>query len=152
MKKLNTLFSFMAIVLVISATTATAMDLGTLFQAHAQRKAYNEDVTIENIDGQSHVDITTTNGSITVQGDINGQSTVRLMAQNGTITIAGNVDGASQVVLFADGGIVINGRVMSDGTVVRYKAPSIKIYGGTVGKATVVRINKNTKPASTSTN
>lgn len=138
MKKLSMLGSLMVIAsLFIGIIPANAIDLGNMQQVHTKHAVYNEDVTIENIDGQSNVNITTTNGSITVSGDIDGKSTVKLTAQNGSITIGGKIDGASKVTLFANGVIVINGKVANDATVVRYKASSIKVYGGTQGKATV---------------
>jgi len=153
MKKLIMLGSLMVIVLVIGTTPATAVDLGSMNQARTKHAVYNEDVTIENINGQSHVDIMTTNGSITVSGDIDGKSTVRLTAQNGSITIGGKVDGDSKVTLFAKGVVIINGKVASAATVVRYKASSIKIYGGTEGNATVEPMRKvKPKPLTTSLN
>jgi len=151
MKKLLMLGSLIVIVLVIGITPATAIDLGNMNQARTKHAVYNEDVTIENINGQSHVDIMTTNGSITVSGNIDGQSTVRLTAQNGSITIGGNIVGDSKVTLFANGVIVINGKVASAATVVRYKASSIKIYGGTQGNATVKPMQAD-KPLTTSKN
>ncbi len=137
MKKLIMLGSLMVIVLVIGITPATAIDLGSMNQVRTKHAVYNEDVTIENINGQSHVDITTTNGSITVSGDIDGRSTVKLTAQNGSITVGGRIEGNSNVTLFANGVVVINGKVTGAATVVRYRASSIKIYGGTHGNARV---------------
>ena len=73
MKKLIMFGSLMVIVLAIGITPAIAIDLGNMNQARTKHAVYNEDVTIENINGQSHVDIATTNGSITVSGDIDGK-------------------------------------------------------------------------------
>ncbi len=151
MKKLIMFGSLMVIVLAIGITPAIAIDLGNMNQARTKHAVYNEDVTIENINGQSHVDIATTNGSITVSGDIDGKSTVRLTAQNGSITIGCKIDGDSKVTLLANGVIIINGKVASADTVVRYKASSIKIYGGTEGNATVKPMQA-VKPLTTSKN
>jgi hypothetical protein len=151
MKKLAMFGSLMVIVLVIGITPAIAIDLGSMNQVRTKHAVYNEDVTIENINGQSHVNIITTNGSITVNGDIDGQSTVHLTAQNGSITIGGKIAGNSKVTLFANGVVIINGTVTSAATVVRYKASSIKIYGGTQGNATVEPM-QTVKPITTSIN
>jgi hypothetical protein len=151
MKKLIMLGSFMVLVLVIGITQATAVDLGSMQQARTKHTVYDEDVTIQNITGQSYVDIVTTNGSITVSGNIDGQSTVKLTVVNGSITIGGNIVGNSKVTLMANGVIVINGMVASAATVVRYRASSIKIYGGAQGNATVVPM-QTVKPLVTSVN
>ncbi len=137
MKNLIMLVSLIVIVLVIGITPATAIDLGSMNQVLTKHAVYNEDVSIENINGQSDVYVMTTNGSITVSGNIDGGSTVRLTAQNGSITIGGNIVGDSKVTLFTNGAIIINGKVASAATVVRYKASRINIYGGTQDNATV---------------
>jgi hypothetical protein len=151
MKKLIILGLLAIIVLTIGVTPATAAELGSMNQARTKHAVYNEDITIDNVSGQSYIDVTTTNGSITVNGNIDGQSTVKLTAQNGSITIRGNIIGNSKVTLFANGVIVVNGTVAGSATVVRYKASSIKIYGGTQGNATVEPM-KTVKPVSTSNN
>ena len=151
MKKLIIMSSLMVILLVIGITPAIAVDLGSLNQTRTKHAVYSEDVTIEGIDGQSYVDVTTTNGSITISGNIDGQSTVKLTAQNGSITVMGNIVGNSNVTLLTNGVIIINGNVASDATIVRYKAAGINIYGGTKGKATVETI-KSVKPVSTPAN
>ncbi len=169
MKKLIITGALMVIVLVIGITPAKDIDLGSLNQAHTKHAVYSENITIEGINGQSYVDVTTTNGSITINGNIDGQSTVKLTAQNGSIIIMGNIVGSSSVTLLASGIITINGMVATNGavattsavaatsavagnpTIVRYKATSINIHGGTQGNA-VVETVKTVKPASISNN
>ena len=69
---------------------------------HADREVVDPGPTMTvsgKIEGNSHVRLICTSGSITVNGDIDGSAIVQLVSSGGPITINGKIDGSAVVVL-----------------------------------------------------